>query len=474
MRSLMGMRKPWMRLFSWRTSTRSVKSRLRSWVTVVVRRSLRFTTWRFVVFAMALMMLVLPVPGGPCRSTPKVCGIPRFSYRKSEEMLGAAIKSLLPTDDVLLKPGASDLIEILLAQDGDGRVALDELSERLQRADGASETVPTLEVLKSPSLAPFLKRVPLFPPRMHLCGPGGAGKTLLRHRLLRDDEKAQALQRKSYYAGRTRGVEIMRCSIPSGVTSKSQDDTLTVHLFDHGGQQEFQVTCSYMLTQPLSIFVVVIPVDTEGRQNLRTGEVYRKATTPAESAVELQFWLSLLETIAHDVHQVAVVANVFDGTPTEDVDDHVTKLRVVMRRQEGDQDEEGCGRLKFVSKIPIVLDASSSANDWISSGNLFQRLNEAWRVLQTAGDVGSIDLTMPTLCQPLFEAIPRLREAKPHVQDAAGALNGIREELGSLVEFLSDAALATLLEYAEQCGEIILSRETISGGDSMQKTRLAL
>eukprot|EP00975_Prorocentrum_lima_P013564 2880806-Prorocentrum_lima.AAC.1 len=64
-----------------------------------------------------------------------------------------------------------------------------------------------------------------------------------------------------------------------------------------------------MLTQPLSIFVVVIPVDTEGRQNLRTGEVYRKATTPAESAVELQFWLSLLETIAHDVHQVAVVAN---------------------------------------------------------------------------------------------------------------------------------------------------------------------
>eukprot|EP00968_Pinguiococcus_pyrenoidosus_P001340 scaffold59_cov162-Pinguiococcus_pyrenoidosus.AAC.1 len=145
-----------------------------------------------------------------------------------------------------------------------------------------------------------------------------------------------------------------------------------------------------------------------------------------------------------------------------------------MRRQEGDQDEEGCGRLKFVSKVPIVLDASSSANGWISSGNLFERLNEAWRVLQTAGDGGSIDLTMPTLCQPLFEAIPRLREAKPHVQDAAGALNGVREELGSLVEFLSDAALATLLEYAEQCGEIILSRETISGGDSMQKTRLAL
>eukprot|EP00968_Pinguiococcus_pyrenoidosus_P004373 scaffold296_cov146-Pinguiococcus_pyrenoidosus.AAC.1 len=178
-------------------------------------------------------------------------------------MLSAAIKSLLPTDDVLLKPGASDLIEILLAQDGDGRVALDELSERLQRSDSASETAPTFEVLKSPSLAPFLKRVPLFPPRMHLCGPGGAGKTLLRHRLLRDDEKAQALQRKSYYAGRTRGVEIMRCSIPSGVTSQPQDDTLTVHLFDHGGQQEFQVTCSYMLTQPLSIFVVVIPVDTE-------------------------------------------------------------------------------------------------------------------------------------------------------------------------------------------------------------------
>eukprot|EP00975_Prorocentrum_lima_P059007 12373193-Prorocentrum_lima.AAC.1 len=43
----------------------------------------------------------------------------------SDEMLNAAIKSLLPTDDVLLKPGASNLIEILLAQDGDGRVALD-------------------------------------------------------------------------------------------------------------------------------------------------------------------------------------------------------------------------------------------------------------------------------------------------------------------------------------------------------------
>eukprot|EP00968_Pinguiococcus_pyrenoidosus_P023498 scaffold3842_cov150-Pinguiococcus_pyrenoidosus.AAC.2 len=233
------------------------------------------------------MLILLSTPSGTRQESTVLHQVIRTG---SDKMLSAAIKSLLPTDDVLLKPGASDLIKILLAQDGDGRVALDELSQRLQRADdGASETAPTLEVLKSPLLAPFLKRVPLFPPRIHLCGPGGAGKTLLRHQLLRDDEKAQALQGKSYYAGRTRGVEIMRCSIPSGVTSQPQDDTLTVHLFDHGGQQEFQVTCSYMLTQPLSIFVVVIPVDTEGRQNLRTGEVYRMATTPAESAVELQF-----------------------------------------------------------------------------------------------------------------------------------------------------------------------------------------
>eukprot|EP00968_Pinguiococcus_pyrenoidosus_P028504 scaffold7910_cov372-Pinguiococcus_pyrenoidosus.AAC.1 len=72
---------------------------------------------------------------------------------------------------------------------------------------------------------------------------------------------------------------------------------------------------------------------------------------------------------------------------------------------------------------------------------------------------------MPALCQPLFEAIPRLREQNTLLQNPRSALLAVRSELGSVVEGLSDTSLEALLEYAEQCGEIILSRETVGERD---------
>eukprot|EP00968_Pinguiococcus_pyrenoidosus_P012753 scaffold1131_cov229-Pinguiococcus_pyrenoidosus.AAC.5 len=268
--------------------------------------------------------------------------------RGSDEMLEAALSSLLSGttdagDDVFLRPGASDLVEVLLASDGSGRVVIDELCERVESTDSTFTSV--FEALKnSQELRPFLKRVPLFPPRLHICGPGGAGKTLLRHQILGKTAKARELMCKTFVDGRTRGVEIERGAVSKGGILGGFSK-LVVHLFDHGGQQEFQVSYSSMLTQPLSIFVLVIPVDA-------TGDDDRKATTPAEAAAELQYWLSLLETVAHGVHQVVVVANTFAGTSTRDRDNHVRQLRVVMRQREGDRTPDSEGRLNFVSPDP--------------------------------------------------------------------------------------------------------------------------
>eukprot|EP00968_Pinguiococcus_pyrenoidosus_P011672 scaffold962_cov164-Pinguiococcus_pyrenoidosus.AAC.1 len=268
--------------------------------------------------------------------------------RGKDEMLDAALRSLLSGtveagDDVFLRPGASDLVEVLLATDGSGRVVIDELYERVKSTDSTFTSV--FEALKnSEELRPFLKRVPLFPPRLHICGPGGAGKTLLRHQILGETAKARELMNKTFVDGRTRGVEIERGAISKGGILGGFSK-LVVHLFDHGGQQEFQVTYSSMLTQPLSIFVLVIPVDA-------TGDDDRTATTPAEAAAELQYWLSLLETVAHGVNQVVVVANTFAGTSTRDRDNHVRQLRVVMRQREGDRTPDSEVRLNFVSPDP--------------------------------------------------------------------------------------------------------------------------
>uniref|UniRef100_A0A7R9U9E4 Uncharacterized protein n=1 Tax=Pinguiococcus pyrenoidosus TaxID=172671 RepID=A0A7R9U9E4_9STRA len=115
-------------------------------------------------------------------------------------MLNAALKSIFPADDALLKPGASEIIQVLLAQDGLGRAALDELIDRMRRSDMRSATASHVKLLRSEALRPYLERVPLFPPRLHFCGPGAAGKTLLRHQLLRQTRKAKDLKRKEFYA----------------------------------------------------------------------------------------------------------------------------------------------------------------------------------------------------------------------------------------------------------------------------------
>eukprot|EP00968_Pinguiococcus_pyrenoidosus_P019231 scaffold2053_cov153-Pinguiococcus_pyrenoidosus.AAC.1 len=371
----------------------------------------------------------------------------------SNEVLDAALRSLISDlagtgDDVLVRPGALELLEILLATDGSGVVAVDELNKRLELI--GSPSFPALKCLRFQGLRRFLKRQRLLPPRLHLCGPGGAGKTLLRYQMLGESAKATELIGKEFLDGRTRGVEIMRASIPGGRPFGSSSN-LSVHLFDHGGQQEFQVTYSSFLTRPLSIFVLVIPVDT-------TDKDHRKATNPAESTAELRYWLSLLETVAHEVNQVVVVANVFPGTSKEDRKNHASQLGLEMRKYEWNLEAGMESRLSFVCRDPIVLDASS-ADDWQSPGNLLEHLQEAWNAVQSNEKAGSIDLTMPALCVPFFAAISRLRRRKTLLQDAQSALLTVRRELAGLVDGLSDAAMEALLQYAEQCGEVILSNE---------------
>lgn len=146
----------------------------------------------------------------------------------------------------------------------------------------------------------LLKKVPLDTVRLHLCGPGCGGKTTLKYQIMRENGKLRELVEKPVSTTRTAGMEIHK-NIPLNQNrdnlSVSEPDNSTpqetetikgtkINIFDHGGQQEFHVTYSNLVSYPLSVFVIIIPV-CERPVFDKTGASFHEASTPNSVCCQL-------------------------------------------------------------------------------------------------------------------------------------------------------------------------------------------
>ena len=195
----------------------------------------------------------------------------------------------------------------------------------------------------------------MLPMRVHLCGPGGAGKTSLKHCLMRNKEKLDVLCNEvDENRRRTVGVEVearLKLRGRWGILGSSTD----VQIFDHGGQQEFQVIYPQLLQHPMSIFILVIPIREETSAN---GVL--QPTTVDGAKEDLRHWMSTLNALAAPgQHRVLVVANVFSHKPPSNI---LTALQVALRQWTTLGIETGC-RLQFV-RDEIVTVNCGKLDDW--------------------------------------------------------------------------------------------------------------
>eukprot|EP01032_Pedospumella_encystans_P014271 gene14271-16406_t len=172
------------------------------------------------------------------------------------------------------------------------------------------EQYPQLATIKDNVLDMFLQRKPVDTIRIHLCGPGGAGKSTVRLNLLKNFAGVEELGRKSYAASRTQGVEIDRNVMLADGSIPGFRNTLNAQIFDHGGQQEFHVTYSNLLSHPMSVFVVVLPVVYTPPEDCDK-RVFHPRSTPDTVAQQLRHWLCMLASLVHpESARVCVVLNV--------------------------------------------------------------------------------------------------------------------------------------------------------------------
>eukprot|EP00968_Pinguiococcus_pyrenoidosus_P010338 scaffold808_cov194-Pinguiococcus_pyrenoidosus.AAC.1 len=374
----------------------------------------------------------------------------------------------------------SRLVELLLAKDGEGDVAVDLLEARLEKLPSLAAA---FQVLCTPISRTLLERSPIPVVRIHLCGPGGSGKTLLRYQLLEDVDGVQSLTSKGIIETRTRSVNVCPATLTgvSEVEYEMHERTVSAQLFDHGGQQEFHVTYRKLLGQPLSIYIVVLPVCPNGIPlSDAEDETYILEPTTADTTErDLRHWLSMLSTLAHSVaHQVVVAVNVFEGTDSTNVDRHVRAVRNVLREYVSwagvVRDEEGDAKnpkesmhpsrmltqLQLVEKEPVVLNCMSSS-EWKEAsdqggGSLFAHVCRAWDALQAMERTHGVEVTMPKLCSDLITNIPKLRDSQQKVEIASDAREVVKKTIRGVYESLTKGAINSLFTYAERCGEVLL------------------
>eukprot|EP00968_Pinguiococcus_pyrenoidosus_P025990 scaffold7044_cov216-Pinguiococcus_pyrenoidosus.AAC.15 len=416
------------------------------------------------------------------KQTGQVTLLHDFVRNGSDEMLLLALKSMGEdiVDDsgqMAVGPISSEAVQLLLAPDGAGRRTIDDLDKRLRRT---TEDSP-LAALRNSSLKPLVDRIPISPPRLHLCGPGGAGKTHLRHMLMGEEGKAQKLKDAEFIPGRTRGVEIVRCILFNGNIPGFRS-WQEVQLFDHGGQKDFQFTYMDLLGKPLSVFVLVLPVNPEGHPRSTTPG----GTTPASTERQLRYWLSLLETVAHSPsNKVIVVMNVFEGTSDASREAYVARIQAAMSEYvrssmkqsnteeattEGDNEDMTTGRLNLASSVPICLSATSRSQTL----QLFDLIRDSAAALGSAEeycgspDFGTDDLKMPAICSDVVRAIQQFR-GEYRIQRAPDARRLLRKQVPELSN-LNDLAVDALLSYAQQCGEILVHQDATPNADSADAT----
>eukprot|EP00968_Pinguiococcus_pyrenoidosus_P023466 scaffold3808_cov222-Pinguiococcus_pyrenoidosus.AAC.10 len=429
-----------------------------------------------------LLPLISPLPtelfsfGGK-----RVTLLHHIIHRGNDAVLATALKPILKIiedtgDHKMLKAETSEAVKVLLAVDERGQSALDALLNRIKGKEKWERYLEFISQVKSSSVAQMLfNRIPISPPRVHLCGPGGAGKTQVRLHLMMEREEADALKNKDFVDGRTRGVEIGRTKLLNPL-SRRIEEGVDVQIFDHGGQKDFQLTYVEMLSKPLSIFVVVIPINPDrGDSHTDALRAAPPTTTPMSCARELRYWLSMLETVANpDSNRVLVVANKFEGTTRNEKEDHERAMRGVLleysrmkAKLEAAQQEEVTGiadaevvtwsprgRLSLFSERPVSLCATSSRQ----CGGIYNYVKACWNDIQ--GPAGAAEqntsLSMPSLCSEVVQVVPTLRLAGSRIQKAAEARTTLRMQLPEQLQSLGDGALDALLGYVEQCGEVLL------------------
>eukprot|EP00968_Pinguiococcus_pyrenoidosus_P012483 scaffold1096_cov171-Pinguiococcus_pyrenoidosus.AAC.4 len=429
----------------------------------------------------AVLPLIRPLPTKPFSFGDERCTLFHHIVRRGDgSVLDVALKPILKViedtdEDKMLKAETSEAVKVLLAVDERGRSALDALLDRIKGDERWEKLRDFIHRVKISSVAHMLfQRVPISPPRVHLCGPGGAGKTQVRLHLMMEREEADALKVKDYVDGRTRGVEITRTKLLNPLSRI--EDGVDVQIFDHGGQKNFQLTYVEMLSKPLSIFVVVVPINPgRGNTNADAGRAAPPTTTPMSCARELRYWLSMLETVANpDSNRVLVIANNFEGTTNDEKEDHERAIRGVLleylgMKEQLETEQQGQstgidnaedltwsprGRLSLFWDRPVSLCATSSGQ----CEKIYDHVKACWSNMR--GPVGaaeqSTSLSMPVLCFEVVQVVPTLRLAGSRIQKAAEARATLRMQLTEQLQLLEDGALDAVLGYVEQCGEVLL------------------
>ena len=347
------------------------------------------------------------------------------------------------------------LMAALLAVDEtSGNSALDDLE--LAVAQGALPPECSLSAAGLSRLETLATRVPLRPMRLHLCGPGGAGKSCLKHVMLQQGSELRAHRAAPYKERMTLGVEAS-----SGVLQQQRffkaargGRDLEVQIFDHGGQEEFQATYAPMLSQPNSVFIVVVPIILKPIVDPETRTVMREVTTPQSAARDLQHWLAFLGPLASGpLARVLVVCNVFDHVGGRAREEHMDALNDVLSDYNACawQTGDGRGATLYLARPEVFAISCVSASEWKSgSTSLFSAVQRAMQELSEAGE------TMPALCGDLFQGISEQAEHGRYILEARDLRDALRGSVDSLRDF-DDDTLDVLLRYAERCGRVVLA-----------------
>ena len=340
------------------------------------------------------------------------------------------------------------------------RFLLEKDSHGVSVANRLLEQYPQLATIKNDVLYMFLQRKPVDTIRIHLCGPGGAGKSTLRLNLLKNFAGVEELGRKSYAESRTQGVEIDRNVMLADGSIPGFRNTLSAQIFDHGGQQEFHVTYSNLLSHPMSVFVVVLPIvytlpeDCDKR-------VFHPRSTPDTVAQQLRHWLCMLASLVHpESARVCVVLNVFGVCNAGFVAAHVNKCKALLQSCEK---ESTILHGKLVSTDVIVL-SCKSRTDWQSK--LFPTLLSACKDLQRSAP------TVPSICKAAFQLLDSLvgTSAQKIVPVAT-----VHEAFRTHKKFskFSVGLINTILVYAEQAGNVLIMNDTLDASSVSETTTSA-
>lgn len=340
-----------------------------------------------------------------------------------------------------------DLCKFLLMRDARGVPVVQRLITMVPRLQNESKN----EVLQM-----FLRRDPVEAIRLHLCGPGGAGKTTLRLMILQETARLSSQSLLPYSATRTRGVEIDRDVLLTNGRIPGLRKRVVAQIFDHGGQQEFHVTYSNLLSHPMSVFLLVLPVLFEPAMDCK-GRGFHVRSSPDSVAQQLKHWLCMLASLVHrESCQVIVVLNVFgNNCPAEFIEEHAVRCRNLIEKC-----EENSPHLRHKFADDIVVLSCHVQNQW--KVKLFPTILTSCQSLQGSKQ------TIPSICRTACRLIDAFASKTTEKIVAVSLIHACLRQDRILAK-LSPALLDSILLFIEQTGRVLLMDDsgTSDGGGAV-------